>query len=152
MARPSKFTPEEVRDKFDNIVNFEKGELSYPTDTTSGISVMVAAEERALAGNKTAENGKVLKSDAIFNLIKSFLGGDEGKALVAKVGAVFQFDITEKKGGEVVKTWKIDLKNENGSCKEGPAEKYDALFTMTDSDFEQVCLGKLNPQMAFIQV
>jgi 3-hydroxyacyl-CoA dehydrogenase/3a,7a,12a-trihydroxy-5b-cholest-24-enoyl-CoA hydratase len=144
-----KFTPEEVRDRFNNITNFEKGELSYPTDTTSGISTMVAAEERTLAGNKTAD--KVLKSDAIFNLIKNYLGGDEGKALVSKIGAVFQFDITEKKGGEVVKSYKIDLKNGNGSCKEGPPEKYDALFTMTDADFEQVCLGKLNPQMAFIQ-
>jgi 3-hydroxyacyl-CoA dehydrogenase/3a,7a,12a-trihydroxy-5b-cholest-24-enoyl-CoA hydratase len=144
-----KFTPEEVRDRFNNVTNFEKGELSYPTDTTSGISTMVAAEERTLTGNKTAD--KVLKSDAIFNLIKNFLGGDEGKALVSKIGAVFQFDITEKKGGEVVKSYKIDLKNGNGSCKEGPAEKYDALFTMTDADFEQVCLGKLNPQMAFIQ-
>lgn len=148
---PGKFTPEEVKEKFGNIVNFEKGEVSYPTDTTSGISVMVAAEERAMSGNKTAGSEKVLRSDSIFQLIKNYLGGDEGKALVQKIAAVFQFDITEKKGGEVVKSWKIDLKNGSGSCKEGPAEKYDALFTMTDADFEQVCLGKLNPQMAFIQ-
>jgi 3-hydroxyacyl-CoA dehydrogenase/3a,7a,12a-trihydroxy-5b-cholest-24-enoyl-CoA hydratase len=147
---PGKFGPEEVKEKFENITNFEKGQVDYPTDTTSGISVMMASEEKALKGNKTAD--KVLKSDAIFNLIKNYLGGAEGKALVGKVAAVFQFDITEKKGGEVVKSWKIDLKNDSGSCKEGPADKYDALFTMTDSDFEQVCLGKLNPQMAFIQV
>ena len=102
---PGKFTPEEVRDKFENILNFEKGEVSYPADTTSGISTMVAAEERSLSGNKTAD--KVLKSDSIFNLIKNYLGGDEGKSLVQKVAAVFQFDITEKKGGEVVKSWKI---------------------------------------------
>jgi hypothetical protein len=67
---PGKFGPEEVRDKFENIVNFEKGELSYPSDTTSGISVMVAAEERTVSENKT--NDKTLRSDAIFNLIKNF--------------------------------------------------------------------------------
>jgi 3-hydroxyacyl-CoA dehydrogenase/3a,7a,12a-trihydroxy-5b-cholest-24-enoyl-CoA hydratase len=147
---PGKFTPEEVRDKLHKITDFSKGEVSYPEDTSGGISVMVAAEERAMSGNKTS--GQSLKSDNIFNLIKSYLGGDEGKALVEKVAAVFQFDIIEKKGGPVIKSWKIDLKNDKGSCKEGPAEKYDALFTMTDGDFEQVCLGKLNPQMAFIQV
>ena len=35
--------------------------------------------------------------------------------------------------------------------KKGKAENPDATFTMTDADFEQVCLGKLNPQMAFMQ-
>jgi 3-hydroxyacyl-CoA dehydrogenase/3a,7a,12a-trihydroxy-5b-cholest-24-enoyl-CoA hydratase len=147
---PGKFGPEEVRDKFDSISNFEKGTVSYPTDTTGGISVMVAIEERSLSGNKTTNS--TLKSDEIFNLIKNYLSEGEGKSLVSKINAVFQFDILEKKGGEVVKSWKIDLKNGNGSCKEGKAEQYDALFTMTDDDFVQVCNGKLNPQMAFIQV
>jgi 3-hydroxyacyl-CoA dehydrogenase/3a,7a,12a-trihydroxy-5b-cholest-24-enoyl-CoA hydratase len=146
---PGKFDPEEVKEKIQKIGNFDRN-VSYPSDTTSGISVMVEAEERSLSLNKT--NNKVLKSDEVFNLIKNFLGAEEGKKLTEKISAVFQFDITEKKGGEVVKSWKIDLKNDSGSCKEGPADQYDALFTMTDDDFVQVCLGKLNPQMAFVQV
>ena len=36
-------------------------------------------------------------------------------------------------------------------CKEGAPAKADATFTMTDDDFEKVCLGKLNPQIAFMQ-
>ena len=36
-----------------------------------------------------------------------------------KVQAVYQFDILEKKGGKVVKTWTIDVKNGKGHCKEG---------------------------------
>jgi 3-hydroxyacyl-CoA dehydrogenase/3a,7a,12a-trihydroxy-5b-cholest-24-enoyl-CoA hydratase len=111
---------------------------------------MFDAQERSLTANKT-NNSETLKSDEIFNLIKNYLGGDEGKKLVSKVAAVFQFDILLKKGGDVVKSWKIDLKNGHGSCKEGPSDAYDALFTMTDDDFQQVCLGKLNPQMAFVQ-
>lgn len=35
--------------------------------------------------------------------------------------------------------------------KVGKPDNADATFTMTDDDFEQVCLGKLNPQMAFMQ-
>jgi putative sterol carrier protein len=30
-------------------------------------------------------------------------------------------------------------------------KKADATFTMTDEDFNNVCLGKLNPQIAFMQ-
>jgi 3-hydroxyacyl-CoA dehydrogenase/3a,7a,12a-trihydroxy-5b-cholest-24-enoyl-CoA hydratase len=146
---PGKFGPEEVKEKWDRINSFEKN-VSYPNDTVSGTSVMISAEERSLGQNKT-NGGKNLKSDEIFLLIKNYLGGDEGKKLVDKVAAVFQFDITEKKGGATVKSWTIDLKNGSGSCKEGAPEKYDAHFTMTDDDFVQVCNGKLNPQTAFLQ-
>ena len=72
--------------------------------------------------------------------------------LVKKVAAVFQFDILDKKGGKVVKQFVIDLLNGSGAVKDGPAEKYDALFTMSDEDFFGVTNGTLNPQMAFIQV
>jgi 3-hydroxyacyl-CoA dehydrogenase/3a,7a,12a-trihydroxy-5b-cholest-24-enoyl-CoA hydratase len=146
---PGKFGPEEVKQNLEKIKNFDKN-VSYPEDTTSSISVMVESEEKYLAANKT-NNGKVLKSDEVFNLIKNYLGAEEGKKLVEKVQAVFQFDINEKKGGEIVKSWKIDLKNGSGSCKEGPADSYDALFTMVDDDFVAVCNGKLNPQLAFVQ-
>lgn len=143
-----KFGPEEVKNRFEKIVDFEKNS-DFPTDNSSGLSVMMALEERNLTGNKTSNTG--LKSDEIFELIKNYLGGEEGKKLVSKTAAVFQFDILLKKGGEIVKSWKIDLKNGSGACKEGPSDQYDALFTMTDEDFQQVCLGKLNPQMAFVQ-
>jgi (3R)-3-hydroxyacyl-CoA dehydrogenase / 3a,7a,12a-trihydroxy-5b-cholest-24-enoyl-CoA hydratase / enoyl-CoA hydratase 2 len=94
---------------------------------------------------------KSLKSDAIFDLISRYLATGEGEANVKKVAAVFQFDILEKKGGKPVKTWTIDMKNEKGHCKLGKPDSFDALFTMTDADFEAVCQGKLNPQMAFVQ-
>lgn len=92
-----------------------------------------------------------LKSDEIFNLIAAYLSIGEGEEVVKKVQAVYQFDILEKKGGKVVKTWTIDVKNGKGHCKEGKPEAYDSLFTMTDADFVDVTSGKLNPQMAFIQ-
>ncbi len=35
--------------------------------------------------------------------------------------------------------------------KEVKPAKYDALFQMTDNDFDLLCQGKLDPQMAFVQ-
>jgi 3-hydroxyacyl-CoA dehydrogenase/3a,7a,12a-trihydroxy-5b-cholest-24-enoyl-CoA hydratase len=65
---------------------------------------------------------------------------------------VYNFNITLKKGGPIKKSWIIDLKNKEGGVMVGTNKDADATFTMTDGDFEQVCLGTLNPQMAFIQV
>ena len=92
-----------------------------------------------------------LISDDLFLMIKNYLAIGEGKDLIKKIGGVFQIDVLDKKGGKLVKTWTIDLKNGNGACKEGGDEKYNALFSVSDSDFFDICMGKLNPQMAFVQ-
>lgn len=92
-----------------------------------------------------------LKSDDLFLMIKNFLAAGEGKHLIKKVGGIFQIEILDKKGGKLIKTWTIDLKNGNGSCKEGSDDKYNAHFSVSDSDFFDICNGKLNPQMAFVQ-
>ena len=81
----------------------------------------------------------------------TYLAEGNGKDIVPKVAAVFAFEITRAKGGKVEVVYEIDLKNGNGTVKKGKPENADATFTMTDGDFEQVCLGKLNPQMAFMQ-
>lgn len=145
----NEFTPEKIEERWEKIIDFEKNS-SFPEDSTSGIQVMTDSAQKAqLKGNKTAAK---LKSDEIINLIRAYLTTDEAKELVKKVQSVFQFDILEKKGGKPVKVFTIDLKNGNGGLKDGPSDKYDALFTMTDEDFFAVTNGKLNPQMAFIQV
>jgi 3-hydroxyacyl-CoA dehydrogenase/3a,7a,12a-trihydroxy-5b-cholest-24-enoyl-CoA hydratase len=92
-----------------------------------------------------------LLSDDLFNMIKNYLGAGEGKASVAKVGGIFQVDILNKKGGKLQKTWTIDFKNGNGSCKEGGDKSANATFVVGDKDFFDICSGKLNPQMAFVQ-
>jgi 3-hydroxyacyl-CoA dehydrogenase/3a,7a,12a-trihydroxy-5b-cholest-24-enoyl-CoA hydratase len=93
-----------------------------------------------------------LKSEEFFKLIQAYLATGEGKDLVQKVNGIFQMDLLDKKGGKVVRSYTIDLKNGSGSCSEGPNEKNNALFTLTDDDFFLVAQGKLNPQMAFVQV
>ncbi len=94
---------------------------------------------------------KTLKSDQVFLLMKNYLSTGEGKDLIKKVGGIFQIDVLDKKGGKVIKQWYIDLKNGQGSVAEGPNDKFNALFSVSDEDFYQICDGKLNPQMAFIQ-
>lgn len=93
-----------------------------------------------------------LKTDGFFALIKGYLSSGEGKDLVTKIGGVFQVDLLDKKGGKIVKSYTIDLKNGSGSCTDGGNDKFNALFTITDEDFFLLAQGKLNPQMAFIQV
>jgi len=98
-----------------------------------------------------ASGGSGLKSEKIFNMMAAYLVGGNGKALIPKVDAIFGFQITTKKGAKPSLIYEIDLKNGQGLCKEGKPAKADATFTMTDDDFEKVCLGKLNPQIAFMQ-
>ena len=97
-------------------------------------------------------SGPVLKSQKIFEMMGAYLDRGEGKPLISKVAALFSFEITPKKGEPPVKIFTIDLKNGQGKAHEGKSENPDATFTMTDDDFESVCLGKLNPQTAFLQV
>merc|ERR1711990_310694 len=79
------------------------------------------------------------------------MGQGLGKELIPKVDAVFGFEITKKKGEKASAIYAIDLKNGQGKTTKGAPEKADATFTMTDDDFFNVCMGKLNPQIAFMQ-
>jgi len=106
----------------------------------------------ASAGASAAPSGgSGLKSEKIFAMMAAYLQGGHGKALIPKVDSIFSFQITTKKGAKPSLIYEIDLKNGQGLCKEGKPAKADATFTMTDDDFEKVCLGKLNPQIAFMQ-
>ncbi len=52
-----------------------------------------------------------LKADKTFGLMKAYLDKGEGKGLVAKIASTYIFEIVTVKGGPVVKSWVIDLKN-----------------------------------------
>ena len=60
----------------------------------------------------------------------------EAKDNVAKIQAIFNFDITPKKGEPIAKSWVIDMKNGQGKAYTGKSDNADATFTMTDDDFE----------------
>ena len=92
-----------------------------------------------------------LISENIFNMMKVFLSRGEGKHLIKQVNAVFGFEITKKKGGKAELIYEIDLKNGQGDVHQRTPKGADATFTMTDGDFDKVCKGTLNPQIAFMQ-
>merc|ERR1719272_117304 len=92
-----------------------------------------------------------LKADETFGMMGAFLDEGLGGDIVKKVGAVFAFEITEKKGGPAAGVFEIDLKNGNGFCKkQKPAGKVDATFVMTDNDYADLSAGKINGQTAFM--
>ena len=101
-------------------------------------------------GGKTAGE-EPLKAYEIFGMMATYMARGDGKDLIEKVGASYGFEIQRVKGGKVEVVYEIDLKNGQGAVKKGKPENPDATFTMTDEDFEQVCMGTLQPQIAFMQ-
>ncbi|XP_074056989.1 peroxisomal multifunctional enzyme type 2 isoform X1 [Macrotis lagotis] len=96
---------------------------------------------------KVSSKDGVLQSTLVFEEIGRRIK-DVGKELVKKVNAVFEWNIT--KHGQTAAQWTIDLKNGSGELYQGPARgSADTIFTLSDEDFMEVVLGKLNPQKAF---
>ena len=73
-----------------------------------------------------------------------------GAEVVKKVGCVYHFEISEKKGDEPT-TITVDLKNGNGKITIAKEGKPDATFVMLDADFVDLVGGKLKSQDAFMQ-
>lgn len=110
-----------------------------------------ALKSRAPQPAAAAQPSSGLKSEAIFTMMKEYLRRGEGKPLIPKVAAVFGFEITKAKGQKPTLVYEIDLKNGQGDVNQRKPKSADATFTMTDDDFHGVCMGKLNPQIAFMQ-
>lgn len=92
-----------------------------------------------------------LKSDALLEQMKQHLNTDAGKALVKKLGLVYQINVAPKKMGFDEVTYIVDLKK--GEVTKGTYEggKPDATFTFKDDDFVKIATGKMNPQIAFMR-
>ncbi|TMS03308.1 Peroxisomal multifunctional enzyme type 2 [Larimichthys crocea] len=99
------------------------------------------------ASPESLTQGGGLQSELVFAEIGRRIK-DLGSELVKKVNAVFGWEIT--KDGKSAAQWTIDLKNGSGSLHKGPCSgKADVTFTVSDEDFMEVVMGKLNPQKAF---
>ncbi|GAB1301714.1 Peroxisomal multifunctional enzyme type 2 [Apodemus speciosus] len=91
--------------------------------------------------------GGELRSALVFGEIGRRLK-DIGHEVVKKVNAVFEWHIT--KGGTVAAKWTIDLKSGSGEVYQGPAKgSADTTIIISDEDFMEVVMGKLDPQKAF---
>ncbi|KAM5245584.1 LOW QUALITY PROTEIN: SCP2 sterol-binding domain-containing protein 1 [Ctenodactylus gundi] len=88
------------------------------------------------------------QSFPVFQHISHYIK-ETGTQLVKKVNAIFQLDIT--KDGKTILQWTIDLKNGPGDMYPGPARlPADTVFTIPESVFLKLVLGKMNPQKAFL--
>ena len=74
----------------------------------------------------------------------------QGKAIVAKVGCVYHFELREKKSDKPTIVT-VDLKNGTGKITMGKEGKADCTFVMLDADFMNLVGGKVKPQEAFMQ-
>ncbi|KAL6043134.1 hypothetical protein STEG23_019315, partial [Scotinomys teguina] len=96
---------------------------------------------------QTPSKGGELQSALVFGEIGRRLK-DVGREVVKKVNAVFEWHIT--KGGNTAAKWTIDLKSGSGEVYQGPAKgSADTTIIISDEDFMEVVLGKLDPQKAF---
>ncbi|XP_037657168.1 peroxisomal multifunctional enzyme type 2 [Choloepus didactylus] len=102
---------------------------------TSDISIKVPPESEKLQSTFVFEEiGRRIK--------------DIGHEIVKKVNAIFEWHIT--KGGNTAAKWTIDLKNGSGAVYQGPAKgSADTTIILSDEDFMELVLGKLDPQKAF---
>ncbi|WOG98996.1 hypothetical protein DCAR_0418342 [Daucus carota subsp. sativus] len=92
-----------------------------------------------------------LKAAALMEQMKLHLGTDAGKALLKKIGLVYQLNIAPKKIGYNEEIFVVDLKK--GEVTKGAYEggKPDAIFSFKDDDFIKIASGKMNPQIAFMR-
>ena len=89
-----------------------------------------------------------LASVNVFNKMSDQLP-THGAGIVAKVGAVYLWELRETKGAEPVFIT-VDLKNGNGKVTMGKEGRADATFVMLDADFMKLVNGKLKAQEAFM--
>ena len=92
-----------------------------------------------------------LKTDTIIKLMKAYVDAGLAKNASKKCNASYNFILTDKKDGAVVASFSIDLREGHEKVSTEKIDKPDATFQMVESDFHNMCLGKLNPQIAFVK-
>jgi 3-hydroxyacyl-CoA dehydrogenase/3a,7a,12a-trihydroxy-5b-cholest-24-enoyl-CoA hydratase len=145
-------TPETVSASWSKVNDFSAGATNPESNQELMEIIMTNLEkvkDQASAAPAVPKSGLV--SEGIFDMMKEYLRRGEGKPLIPKVNSVFGFEITKAKGQKPTLIYEIDLKNGQGDVHQRKAVNADAVFTMTDGDFDKVCKGTLNPQIAFMQ-
>ena len=95
---------------------------------------------------------ETVKTKEVYALMKAFVEAGLADKAVKKCNAIYQFDILDKPQGKKVFSFWIDVTEAGQKVGEGDHAKPDATFEVSDEDFFKMCNGKLNPQMAFMNV
>eukprot|EP01067_Filipodium_phascolosomae_P004872 Filipodium_phascolosomae@DN2849_c0_g1_i1.p1 len=151
------FTAEQVEKGITTAMDFSNP--SYPTNINESLTAAISAESNlsvfgSKGGGAAAVAQSQWKSSKLFQLMTALLQHkpDQKAKLISSVGAIFEFIILDKKGGKAVDFWVVDLRNgvvKNEKSGEGTPP--DATFSISDADIFEVVMGKLNPQIAFVQ-
>jgi NAD(P)-dependent dehydrogenase (short-subunit alcohol dehydrogenase family)/putative sterol carrier protein len=156
----AEFTPEDVRDKWSVITDFNNAE--YPVSGQDAFAKIMAnletknsapAPKKAPAAaaapveEKKSAAGSDFAAAAIFDQLATLLQGEP--TLASKVKGVFLYEL---KKGSKTQEWTIDLKNGSGSVYVGKPKdgKADVTFTLADEDFVAMIQQKANPQNLFM--
>ncbi|KAJ1556843.1 hypothetical protein HK405_001627, partial [Cladochytrium tenue] len=111
-----------------------------------------AASAPAPAPAAASKAGAGFQSEAVFATLENLIGtlpAAGRKALVTRTKAVFEFNLTNAAGE--TRSWYADLKNGAGAVGAGPSPvKADMALTVSDKDFVELALGKMNAQKAFM--
>nr|AZL94228.1 hydroxysteroid 17-beta dehydrogenase 4 [Cardiosporidium cionae] len=156
---PLSFTSSDVKREWKKVTDFSA--VTYPSSVQESMMLVLKRvlnsshpDTAALIQN---ESGTSLlpdtKSTKIFRLMGAYLEKfpAEGKVLVARVQCIFNFEIKSRDTSNPSKFWTIDLKHNSGAVHEGKGSHADATFIITDTDFVDISLGKLNSQVAFLK-
>lgn len=129
-----------------NRIHFQTTAVETSTPVITGAYIDLK-QAQAPTVMKNLCSAKVnLESDAIFEQIIDYVKTHQDE--VKKINGVFCYVVTTK--GQPTTQWTIDLKK--GEVYRGePKTKADTTLTVDDKDMIQMALGKLNPQVAFMQ-
>lgn len=155
----SAFSPEAIRDRWDDLTDFEGDKLELDPSVQSGGTMTQILEamqnsSAAPAVKKKAANSNVttsgLKSAAVFDRMKHSIGPDA----VKRMKGVIAFHVTNGADGSSG-TWVVDLKNGNGSISflekgKKSSTKVDMTLTIKDDDLVDMASGDLDGQSAFM--
>lgn len=150
--------PEQIRERWEKITNFEDGRATHPTSTQESMEGIIANFENvggassSSGGAAAATAGGAFKSAAVFDQIKAgieAMSSADRQAQVKKVKGIFQFEITNE--ANQTATYHVDLKNGEGAVGSGPAPaKPDVVVTVKDDIFVDLASGKANAQKLFM--
>jgi len=145
------FTPEAVRDRFSEAVDFSEGATnpSSINEASSPIFQRVLKPPTKSGSSTPATPQKTLGPvGQIFSELQKRI--KENPSLVKQIGGAFIFVISGPEEG----TWVANLQEGGGSVSKGKPDKNppgSCQITVAGDDFVQLMTGKLDPMSAFTQ-
>lgn len=129
-----------------NRIHFETTVVETETPVITGAYIDLKQVQPPTVMKNLCSAKVNLESDGVFEQINDYVKSHTEE--VKKINGIFHYVVTSK--GEPTAQWTIDLKK--GEVYRGePKTKADTTLTIDDKDMIQMALGKLNPQVAFMQ-